>query len=187
MRKLSNRQYLAACVVASVMGLTACGTAAAAPAVTRTMTAKAAPAVTVTAKPKPAVTVTVTVKPRPAIAAAQPTAAAPAPALQFTNAVSVVDQFYQDITDQDYLAAWNLGGDNLNGDSGDSGYSGYSGWVAGYDTTASIALYDAAAFGSDQVTAYLNALQSDGSTRTYYGTYTVSGGVITSASIVQTS
>jgi hypothetical protein len=59
--------------------------------------------------------------------------------------------------------------------------------VAGYATTVSITLYDAANFGSGEVTAYLSALHSDGSTTTYYGTYYVTSGVITSASIAQTS
>ena len=59
-------------------------------------------------------------------------------------------------------------------------------WVAGYDTTDSISLGTFSAFGSDQVQASLSALQSDGTTKTYEGTYTVSGGVIVAANIVQT-
>ena len=50
----------------------------------------------------------------------------------------------------------------------------------------SIALGTFSAFGSDQVQASLSAVQSDGTTNTYEGTYTVSGGVIVAASIVQT-
>ncbi len=59
--------------------------------------------------------------------------------------------------------------------------------MAGYATTVSITLYDMANFGSGEVTAYLNALQSNGSATTYYGTYYVTNGVITSSSIAQTS
>jgi len=67
-----------------------------------------------------------------------------------------------------------LGGSNL------SGGVGYDAWVAGYGTTSSITLYDTNYWGSGEVTAYLSALQSDGS-------YYVTNGVITSASIAQTS
>ena len=93
-----------------------------------------------------------------------------------------MDQFYQDITDHNYAAAWALGGSNL------SHGVGYESWVSGYSTTtASITLYDQTGWGSGTVRAYLNALQLDGSTRTYVGTYTVSNGVIVSANITQTS
>jgi hypothetical protein len=180
----------------AITGVTACGTTAATAAtvhVTQTVTVKPVPAVTqtVTVKPVPAVTQTVTVKPVPTVTKTLATAPAvpvsvpvyvPPPVTpQYTNALSVVDQFYQDITDQDYSAAWNLGGDNLNGGAD------YNGWVAGYDTTVSITLYDTANFGSGEVTADLSALQRDGSTNTYYGTYYVTNGVITSANIAQTS
>jgi hypothetical protein len=40
-----------------------------------------------------------------------------------------VAQFYQDITDGNYGAAWVLGGDNTS-----NGVS-YAGWAAGYSTT----------------------------------------------------
>ncbi len=108
--------------------------------------------------------------------------AAPAPAPKpayFTDSTAVVQQFYQDINNGDYSDAWALGGDNIGG-------TDYSGWVAGYDTTVSVSLGTFSAFGSDQVQASLSAVQSDGSTNTYEGTYTVSGGVIVAASIVQT-
>jgi hypothetical protein len=129
---------------------------------------------------------TTTVKEVPAAAAPAPAAPAPAApdpasAPQYTNASSVVTQFYQDISDQDYSDAWNLGGDNLNGGVG------YNAWVAGYSTTESITLNTVSSWGSGQVSASLSALQSDGSTTTYPGTYTVSDGVIVSADITQTS
>ena len=97
------------------------------------------------------------------------------------NAEAVVTQYYQDITDHNYPAAWAMGGSNV------SGGVGYDAWVAGYATTASITLYNSSNWGSGEVVTYLSAVQSDGSTRTYYGTYYVSKGVITSASIAQTS
>ncbi len=122
--------------------------------------------------------------PSPAVSIRSPTPPTPAKTrrargsgAQGQYALSVVDQFYQDITDHNYSSAWSLGGDNL------SGGVGYDAWVAGYATTVSITLYDTANFGSGEVTAYLNALQSNGSATTYY----VTNGVITSSSIAQTS
>ena len=50
-------------------------------------------------------------------------------------------QFYQDLTNHDYGSAWNLGGRNLNGGAG------YAAWVAGYATTASIAVRASVAAG----------------------------------------
>jgi hypothetical protein len=141
-----------------------------------------APTKTVTAPPSPVPTKTVTAPPAPEQTPAGQQPAAPAPAQpQFTSSIAVVNQYYQDITDRNYSTAWALGGSNL------SGGVGYDAWVAGYGTTASITLYSQSDWGSGKVTSYLSALQSDGSTRTYYGTYYVSNGVITSASIARTS
>jgi hypothetical protein len=141
-----------------------------------------APTKTVTAPPSPVPTKTVTAPPAPVQTPAGQQPAAPAPAQpQFTSSIAVVNQYYQDITDRNYSAAWALGGSNL------SGGVGYDAWVAGYGTTASITLYSQSDWGSGKVTSYLSAVQSDGSTRTYYGTYYVSNGVLTSASIARTS
>jgi hypothetical protein len=141
------------------------------------------PTKTVTAPPSPVPTKTVTAPPAPEQTPAwQQPSSAPAPAQpQFTSSIAVVNQYYQDITDRNYSAAWALGGSNL------SGGVGYDAWVAGYGTTASITLYSQSDWGSGKVTSYLSALQSDGTTRTYYGTYYVTNGVITSANIAQTS
>ncbi len=92
-----------------------------------------------------------------------------------------MDQFYQDITNGDYAAAWALGGDNI------SGGVPYSQWVAGYGTTASITLGTYSEFNATTVQAEIIATQADGTVKTYQGTYTVIGGVITAASIAQTS
>ena len=120
----------------------------------------------------------------PATPAATPpaTPASAQPSPQFANADAVVNQFYEDITDHAYSAAWALGGDNIaNGAS-------YATWAAGYaDTTASITLGTVSDFGSDQVRAQLSATQLDGTVKTYEGTYTVENGVIVAADIVQTS
>jgi len=153
------------------------GTTTAAPQPAATATAKttqpASPAPTAAAPtPTPAVTVTVT---------APPPAAAPAPAAPaLTNAVAGVQQFYQDITNHNYPAAWALGGKNL-----DNGV-GYDRWAAGYATTASIDLTTYGQWSNGTVYASLSALQTDGTVKTYYGTYTVSGGQIVAAHIKQT-
>ena len=141
-----------------------------------------APTKTVTAPPSPVPTKTVTAPPAPVQTPAwQQPSSAPVAQPQFTNGSAVVAQYYQDITDHNYSAAWAMGGSNV------SGGVGYDAWVAGYATTASITMYNSSNWGSGEVTTYLSALQTDGSTRTYYGTYYVSNGVITSASIAQTS
>ena len=153
-------------VAALGLGLAACGSqAATAPPQVRIVHVTAPPKVvhvTTPAKPVPAKTVYVTPPPATPAAPASPPVAQPAPAgppPQIVNAEAVVSQYYQDITDQNYQAAWALGGDNLNGGVG------YSQWVAGYATTASISLGTFSSFGSDQV----------------------ENGVIVSADIVQTS
>ena len=172
---LSGALLVGAAGGAYAMGATshhAAAAAAASPApVTKTV---------ITPKPKPKPTPAKTIYVQP-VQQAPVQQAPPAPASQqFTNSVAVVDQFYQDITDRNYAAAWTLGGKYIGGQD-------YASWVNGYATTASISLYDEADWGSGQVHAYLSAVQSDGTTRTYAGTYTVSGGVIVHASIAQTS
>ena len=140
------------------------------------------PTKTVTAPPSPVPTKTVTAPPAPEQTPAWQQPSAPAPAQpQFTSSIALVNQYYQDITDRNYSAAWALGGSNL------SGGVGYDAWVAGYGTTASITLYSQSDWGSGKVTSYLSAVQSDGSTRTYYGTYYVTNGVIASANVARTS
>jgi hypothetical protein len=132
---------------------------------------------TVTPKPR-AVTVTdtPTAATAPANAPASPPAQAPNPGL--SDPVAVVTQFYADISAGDYSAAWALGGDNIAG-------TDYTNWVAGYGTTASISVSSAEDFGSDQASATISAVQTDGSVRNYHGTYTVQNGVIVGADITQ--
>jgi len=143
--------------------------------VTHTRSVTAAPTVT-TVTPRPTVT---TVTPR---ATPPPAQSGPAPAQAsgpgLSDPVAVVTQFYADITARNYGAAWALGGDNIAGTS-------YANWVAGYGTTAAIAVTAAEDFGSDQATVSISATQTDGSVRNYSGTYTVQNGVIVSAQITQ--
>ena len=133
-------------------------------------------------RPAPAKTVYVTPPPAPAPASARP---APAPAQpQRTNAAAVVLQYYQDITDRDWQAAWALGGDNIAAQNGQT----YDSWVSGYaTTTASISVISFGTWDNGTVWTDLSATQLDGSVRTYSGTYTVHNGMVTSANITQTS
>jgi hypothetical protein len=121
-------------------------------------------------------------RPRVKTVYVQPAAPAPAPAPQpqMTNASAVVMQFYQDLSNHDYADAWSLGGDNIGG-------SDYNGWVAGYATTASVDVTSYGTWNDGTVWADISALQTDGTTRTYSGIYTVANGVIVSANITQTS
>jgi hypothetical protein len=185
--KLNKVAAIPAIALAAGLSLAACGSVKApVGAVTHTVTAPAAPvtksAAPVASTPAPTTPAATTPAPQPAktVYVQAPAApAAPAEPAYFTNSTAVVQQFYQDINNGDYSGAWALGGDNIGG-------SDYAGWVAGYDTTVRVSLGTFNAFGSDQVQASLSALQSDGTMKTYEGTYTVSGGVIVAANIVQT-
>jgi hypothetical protein len=99
-----------------------------------------------------------------------------------TNAVAVVTQYYQDVSDKNYAAAWAIGGSNLAAQNGQT----YASWVAGYaDTTASISITSYGTWSNGTVWCYISAVQNSGAVNTYYGTYTVANGVIVSASIRQ--
>ena len=172
MRTLGNA--LLAGSALAVLALAGCDSAAALPA-----PKTAAPTVTMTVfAPAQTITITRTATPPPATTAAAP-APQPLPQPQFANATAVVTQFYQDVTDHNYTAAWALGGNNV------SGGVGYDAWVAGYGTTESINLGTFSYFGSGQVQTVLSALQTSGAVYTYTGTYTVQNGIIIAAHIVQ--
>ena len=99
-----------------------------------------------------------------------------------TNGAAVVTQYYQDVTDKNYAAAWAIGGSNLAAENGQT----YASWVAGYaDTTASISITSYGTWSNGTVWCYISAVQYSGAVNTYYGTYTVANGVIVSASIRQ--
>lgn len=90
---------------------------------------------------------------------------------------SVVNAYFAAINSQDYTTAWALGGKNTG--------SSYSEFVAGLSTTSNDDVTIVSTSG-DVVTAQLVAQQNDGSTKTFQGTYTVSGEVITSFDVQQT-
>ena len=99
-----------------------------------------------------------------------------------TSGVAVVTQYYQDVSDKNYPAAWAIGGSNLAAENGQT----YDSWVAGYaDTTASIGITSYGTWGNGTVWCYISAVQDSGAVNTYYGTYTVANGAIVSASIRQ--
>ena len=99
-----------------------------------------------------------------------------------TNGVAVVTQYYQDVSDKNYAAAWAIGGSNLAAQNGQT----YASWVAGYaDTTASISITSYGTWSNGTVWCYISAVQNSGAVNTYYGTYTVANGVIVSATIRQ--
>ena len=99
-----------------------------------------------------------------------------------TNGVAVVTQYYQDVSDKNYAAAWAIGGSNLAAENGQT----YASWVTGYaDTTASISITSYGTWSNGTVWCYISAVQYSGAVNTYYGTYTVANGVIVSASIRQ--
>ncbi|MER7397885.1 excalibur calcium-binding domain-containing protein [Streptomyces sp. NPDC000151] len=74
----------------------------------------------------------------------------------------------------DYQQAWALGGKNLGGS--------YSAFTEGFADTLQDTVHILGVEGG-RVTVHLDALQSDGSVRSFAGTYTVADGVITGASI----
>ena len=103
-----------------------------------------------------------------------------APAYVTTNQ-GVVQQYYDYLNTKNFSAAWAMGGRYIGG-------SDYASWAAGYATTSWITLSTWDYYpGYNAVGVTITAGQSDGSVRTYAGSYTVSGGVITSASITQAS
>jgi serine/threonine-protein kinase len=77
-----------------------------------------------------------------------------------------------------YARAWHL--------RGRDGTTTYAAFVQGFSTTAKDALFILGVSG-DVVTVRLDAQQTDGSVKTYQGTYTVQDGVITTANIRQIS
>jgi hypothetical protein len=87
---------------------------------------------------------------------------------------------YADINQHDYQAAYSLGlGNPQPGES-------LQEYAAGYAGTASVAVTIDAVDG-DIVSVSLDATQTDGTHQTFSGTYTISGGHITGASIQQTN
>ncbi|MER6268583.1 hypothetical protein [Streptomyces sp900105755] len=106
-----------------------------------------------------------------------PTDAATAPSASPTAPGDVVTAYFAAISSHDYETAWALGGKNLD--------SSYDSFVSGYATTEQDTVTVESVAG-DQVQVTLEALQTDGTTKSYDATYTVRDGVITSGTATQT-
>ncbi|HEY1484542.1 MAG TPA: hypothetical protein VGF84_00485, partial [Micromonosporaceae bacterium] len=102
---------------------------------------------------------------------------APPPAPPATDPASIVRAFYADVNRQDYRGAWNLGGNHLGGT--------YVQFVAGFDGTAKDTITIVSVSG-DVAQVELAALQTDGATQHWAGSYTVTGGVIVDGDLVET-
>lgn len=92
----------------------------------------------------------------------------------------VVNAYFDAINAGNYQKAWNLGGKNTT--------SSYSSFVNGFKTTSmvSVQILDLSGdIGTGVVTARLTSLETDGSTKIFEGTYTVSNGVITKFNVRQ--
>ncbi|GHA52980.1 hypothetical protein GCM10010330_00120 [Streptomyces tendae] len=89
-----------------------------------------------------------------------------------TGPEATVTAYFDAINNRDFAAAWELGGKNLNQD--------YDTFVAGFATTQRDDLTVTGTSGDD-VSVTVVAWETDGTQTTFEGTYTVSGGVITSA------
>ncbi|MFF0204368.1 hypothetical protein [Streptomyces sp. NPDC005017] len=89
----------------------------------------------------------------------------------------VVTAYFDAINARDYETAWELGGRNLE--------SSYGSFVSGYADTARDTITIESVNGPE-VRLTIDALRTDGTTRSYDATYTVSGGVITSGKGVET-
>jgi hypothetical protein len=95
-----------------------------------------------------------------------------------TEPAAVVTAYFKAINDQDYRTAWNLGGKNLTAD--------YTTFVSGFrtirhDTVKGLSVQDTS------VSLTLNALQTDGTTRSYRVVYAVADGLITDEEAVPTT
>ncbi|WOX10597.1 hypothetical protein [Streptomyces sp. N50] len=84
---------------------------------------------------------------------------------------AVVNAYFAAVNNRDYATAWALGGKNL----GDADYDAF---VKGYANTQQDSVSQVSVQGTF-VRLVLNALQTDGTSRSYNVTYTVEDGVIT--------
>jgi tRNA A-37 threonylcarbamoyl transferase component Bud32 len=111
----------------------------------------------------------------PAGSSASPTPPSPPPPAALA---ATVRAYYAAINNHRYARAWRLGGRNI----GET----YRAFVTGFSTTAHDTVTIQSVSG-DVVTARLVAEQTDGTVKTYQGSYTVEGGVITQFRVQQVS
>jgi len=111
----------------------------------------------------------------PAGSSASPAPPSPAPP---GGLAATVRAYYAAINHHRYARAWRLGGRNI----GET----YRAFVTGFSTTAHDTVTIQSVSG-DVVTAQLAAQQTNGTVKTYQGSYTVEGGVITQFNVRQVS
>lgn len=112
----------------------------------------------------------------PAAPASSPAPAGTAPA--GTGPAAVVRDYFAAINAHDYPLAWKLGGKVAS--------PSYQAFVAGLNGTATDAVTIVSVDG-DQVTARLEADQTDGTIKYFSGVYTVAGGIVIHAHVLQTN
>ena len=95
---------------------------------------------------------------------------------QTADPTDTVRAYFAAISNHDYAQAWKLGGQHTE--------SSYSSFVSGLSTTADDTVTIQSVSGN-VVTAQLSAQQTDGTSKTYQGTYTVSNGVIVAFNVQQ--
>ncbi|MBB5856727.1 hypothetical protein ACFQ05_27945 [Amycolatopsis umgeniensis] len=137
----------------------------------------AAPAVAVAAPPNTIVIQPPVVAAPPQTVYVAPQTIYPAPAVPVAQTVIA---YYDALNRRDFLTAWNLGGQRL------AKGGTYASYVKGFATTSWDTLTVTNVRGNT-VYVDLSARQTDGSTRTFSGSYTVSGGAITGASMKRLS
>lgn len=86
----------------------------------------------------------------------------------------VVDDYYDAIDMADYREAWDLGGKNLN--------DSYDEFAQGFATTQDV-MWTSRDVTGDQVSGYLDTIETDGSSKEFEGTYIVRDGEIVDADI----
>ncbi|WAP60236.1 hypothetical protein [Streptomyces sp. S465] len=91
---------------------------------------------------------------------------------------ATVTSYFDAINEGDYTTAWNLGGKNLD--------NSYSAFVSGFSETQRDEVTIVSVQG-DTVSVDLVSFQTDGTQRSFTGTYTVRDGVITEADMRRTS
>lgn len=95
-----------------------------------------------------------------------------------TGPGATVQSYFEAIDSGDYATAWDLGGSNLDSD--------YDTFVAGFVDTAHVTVTILSVKG-DVVKVTLESVQNNATRNNYRGTYTVRDGVITDASVKETS
>ncbi|HEY6277433.1 MAG TPA: hypothetical protein VIX86_13995, partial [Streptosporangiaceae bacterium] len=125
--------------------------------------------------PTPVLTTVTATTPKHGNSGSPTTPASSAPPL---SPAGTVQDYYAAINGHHYARAWRLGGRN-SGSSYPNFVSGFTGTKTDTVTILSVS--------GDVVTARVAALQTDGTVKTYQGTYTVTNGVITQFNVHQIS